>query len=164
MTLFSRLQTFLESIPERRGVSFTVCSLSVFAGTWTVGQLLSFAILAVFPGPATPATLFESRSGIIAGVLLAPVLETIMMRGLFWLLRRLKRGKAGLLGWSTLFWWISHLASESWGIAAAGVFWVLGVLYLAFERRSTDAAMVYVTLFHFGFNGCAYLLYAFMHR
>lgn len=164
MTLFSRFQTFLESIPERRGWSFVACSLLAFAGTWIAAQLLSFAILAVFPGPATAAHLFESRSGIIAGVLLAPVLETVMMRGLFWLLRRLRRGKAGVLGWSTLFWWISHLASESWGIAAAGVFWVLGVLYLAFERRSTDAAMIYVTLFHFGFNGCAYLLYAFMHR
>ena len=159
MSLLTRLQTFLESIPDRRGSAFVGSSLLAFAGAWLVLQAISFAILAVYPGPATSTDLFESRNGILTGVFLAPLLETLAMRGLFWLLRRLRRGKAGLLGWSTLFWWISHLPSENWGIPAAGAFWVMSVLYLAFERRSKDQAMVYVAVFHMGFNALAYLLY-----
>jgi membrane protease YdiL (CAAX protease family) len=163
MTLLARLQPFLESLPDRRGLDLIRCSLLVFIGTWIVAQLLSFTIVAVYPGPKFIDSVFSSWSGVISAVLFAPLAETLSMRGVFWLLRKLRQGKAGLLGWSSLMWWIAHLPSDSWGIPAAMLFWIMGVLYLAFERRSTDWAMVYVSLFHLGFNALAYLLYAYMH-
>jgi hypothetical protein len=163
MALFVRVYQFLDSIPGRRGPDLLRCSLLAFAATWIVAQLVSFTIIAIFSGPETIDSAFTTRSGRISALLLAPFLETLGMRGMFWLLRRLRRSKTGLLGWSSLLWWIAHLSSDSWGVPAAGTFWVMGVLYLAFERRSTDQAMVYVSLFHLAFNGLAYLLYAYMH-
>ncbi len=164
MKSLARFQQFLESIPERRGLALLRGSLLAFGGTWTVTQILSFAIVAVYPGPQFVGSVFSSVSGVIGAVLLAPLAETLMMRGMFWALRRLRCNKAGLLGWSTLFWWGSHVASESWGIPAAAGFWVMGVLYLAFERRSTDWAMVYVSVFHCAFNALSFGLYTFVHR
>lgn len=162
MRLLSRFISLLEAIPDRRVVD-RLCRLAlVLVGTWLSAVLVSFAVIGVYPGPDMIDTVLGTRTGIISALFLAPLLETFGMRGLFWVLRRLKRGKAGLLGWSTLFWWVAHLPSENWGVPAAGTFWVMGVLYLAFERRSTDAAMIHVSLFHLAFNALSFGLYTVM--
>lgn len=153
-----RLRAYLDALPERRGLAFPLHFLAVFAATWSGAQALGYAIAAVCPGPSSFDPRMLTRSGLIFGVLLSPILETLAMRGLFWLLRRLRRGPGVLLGWSTLFWWVGHLPTESWGLPAAGAFWVMGALYLAFERRSTDQALVAVAAFHVAFNAFAFLL------
>lgn len=153
-----RLRAYLETLPERRGLAFLLHLLAVFAATWSGAQALGYGIAAVYPGPSSFDPRMLTRSGLIFGVLLSPILETLAMRGLFWLLRRLRRSPAGLLGWSTLFWWVGHLPTESWGLPAAGAFWVMGALYLAFERRSTDQALLAVAGFHVAFNALAFLL------
>jgi hypothetical protein len=164
MLLFSRFIALIESIPECRVVDRLCRLVLVLLGTWLLAVLVSFAVIGIYPGPDMIDAVFGTRSGVISALFLAPLLETLGMRGLFWALRRLKRGNAGLLGWSTLFWWVAHLPSENWGVPAAGTFWVMGVLYLAFERRSTDAAMIHVSLFHLAFNALSFGLYTLMLR
>ncbi len=100
--------------------------------------------------------------GIILTLLLAPILETLVMRYTFLMLAKIFTQKLNLVAISSLFWGVMHLNSDNWGIPAVWVFGIMGICYLRLQTKSPDRALILVTIIHALFNSLSYGAYWFI--
>lgn len=154
---------YLENLEKRTGFGFLGHFAIVVLIAWVPAQLLWASIAEVFPGPQQPNYFESPLRAVTVVILLAPILETQMMRFNFWFLRKWTARKDILLGVSSAIWGIMHIYSEGWGIPAIWAFFVMGTIYLRFEIGSRDRAIVLTTLVHVTFNALSYGLYLFLN-
>jgi len=153
------ITTYLESLERRAGLGFLGHFAVVVLIAWVPAQFLWASIAAVFPGPQQLNYFETPLRAVTVVILLAPILETQMMRFNFWFLRKWIARKDVLLGASSVVWGIMHIYSESWGIPAVWAFFVMGTIYLRFETNSRDRAIIFTTLVHAVFNALSYGFY-----
>jgi membrane protease YdiL (CAAX protease family) len=149
----------LEGIENVRGTRWVVQFLTIVAIAWVPAQVASYSVRAVIqqtPGPDYFATPWRAVTAVI---LLAPILETLMMRFNFWALRKLRVEGVLLLWVSALIWGGMHVQSEDFGIPAIWAFFVFGAVYLRVEQFSKDRALLVTTAVHVAFNSLSYVLY-----
>lgn len=157
-TLRDRIAGWIDAVedtstPLPRYVARTV------ALTFLPSLLISIVIHLLFPtgGP----TLRGSTANLVLGVVVvAPVIETLLMIPIFWVLRHGWREPRRLAIASAVVWAALHsLSAPTWGLGVAWTFFVLSVAFLAHEReRSRGRAIVVVTLLHATHNAITILL------
>ena len=155
---------YLESLADRRGIDFGLHFVVIVIVAWLPAQLLSHAIIAIHPGPRGVDLFSSPWRAVTAVILLAPILETLVMRFTFLLLRKITEKKHALLLASAAVWGLMHCKSENWGIPAVWAFYVFSIIYLQAEKRSSDYALLLTTTVHVFFNALAYGLYLWMPK
>jgi hypothetical protein len=74
-------------------------------------------------------------------VVFSPVLETLLMRVVFWFLRKITQVPLKLVVWSAILWALLHsLAWLPWGIIVFWGFVVFSTCYLSWEKVSRSKA------------------------
>jgi hypothetical protein len=144
------------AIREPRSV---VRSLAVALPLTLVGGLLLSLLMArLFPGGGEPVLPIEGDRALVAIVLFAPLVETLILALLLEvMLRLLSPGRAILL--SAFGWAVAHsLAAPTWGLVVWGPFLVFSTLYVAWRRRGLVQALVVPATAHALHNLVALLL------
>lgn len=149
----------IEGIENVRGTRWVVQFLTIVAIAWIPAQVASYSVRAVFPQAPGPDHFATPLRAVTAVILLAPILETLIMRFNFWALRKLRFEGVPLLWISALLWGGMHIQSEDLGIPAIWAFFVFGALYLRVEQFSKDRALLVTTAVHAVFNSFSYVLY-----
>lgn len=133
--------------------------IAVVIIAWIPAQLADALIGRYFPGPGVPHDFAMDYKGIIMALLLAPLLETLVMRYTFLMLAKIITQKITLITVSSLFWGGMHLNSDNWGIPAVWGFGIMGICYLRLQTKSPDSALLLVTIIHLLFNLLSYGAY-----
>jgi len=154
-----RLLRFLEAIAEKNGWPLALHLIAVVVIAWIPAQLADALIVKYIPGPGVPHDFAMDYKGFILTLLLAPLLETLIMRYTFLFLAKIITQKVNLVAISSLFWGIMHLNSDNWGIPAVWVFGIMGICYLRLQTKSSDKALLLVTTIHALFNSLSYGAY-----
>lgn len=154
-----RLLRFLEAIAEKGGWQLALHLVAVVIIAWIPAQLADALIGRYIPGPGVPHDFALDYKGMIMALLLAPILETLVMRYTFLMLAKITAQKITLITVSSLFWGVMHLNSNNWGIPAVWVFGIMGICYLRLQTKSSDRALLLVTAIHVLFNSLSYGAY-----
>ena len=149
----------VEGIEDVRGARWVIRFLVIVLGAWIPAQVISYAVRAIVPQPPGPDHFATPLRAVTAVILLAPILETLIMRFNFWALKKLRIEGTTLLWVSALIWGGMHVQAEDYGLAAIWTFFVFGAVYLRVERVSGDRALLVTTAVHMVFNSFSYVLY-----
>jgi Type II CAAX prenyl endopeptidase Rce1-like len=155
----NNLITYLQNIGSKRGWDLFLHATGVVLICWIPEQLVWFAFHFTCPGPTEEDFFKTPLQALTVAVLLAPILETQMMRMIFFALNKFIQSNLALCLASALIWGVLHVASESWGIHAAWAFFVMGVCFLRLQEASKQKAIRLTTLIHAGCNLLSYGLY-----
>ena len=155
----SRVARYIWSIGERGGSRLFQQGCIIVFSSWVVAQLLGWSVYTIYPGPATLATFDLGWRSIFMAVVLMPFAETFLMRMFFVVLRRISRAPVHLSIISAVLWWLLHLTTETWGVHALWLFFVLSLSYLSLERISAWRAVWVVSLMHAGCNSLSWGLH-----
>lgn len=150
---------YIDDLNEVRGFTWVsrMTALTLFA--WVPSQILWATVVSMFPGPDQPDYFASPLRAIALGILLAPILETQVMRFNFWILKKLTCSRGFLLTANALIWGGLHLHSESWGLPAVWAFFVMGAVFLKLSAHSADRAVLVTTAIHVFFNTLSYIIY-----
>lgn len=153
MNAVTKIQQSVENYSPRWVV--IVFCMGVIA--WVPAQLIGIFVSSVAPGPE-PAFRPDATvaDAIILGLIVAPVLETQLMRLCLAVLTKnnCTRNVACLITGAIFV--LLHNPSRSWGLHAWWSFWVMGNCYVACERRSVSYAILVTTAVHSLFNFLSY--------
>jgi hypothetical protein len=95
-----------------------------------------------FEGPPLIFTLL----GILV---LSPWLETLLLWGTLWVIKRLLKGPVQIAIAAAVLWGMLHsLGTPTWGLSVAWPFFVFSVCFLEWEKRSKGRAIVVTALVH----------------
>lgn len=155
-SLVTWIARIIDGIPQRKGASLASTVLLVTAVAWVPSAAIWYLVGAILPGPDAPNIFDTQRFAILGALLLAPLLETLMMLGFFRVFGRIVTAQGRLLLFSTVFWGVFHVYSPSWGLHAAWGFFVMGKVFLSASRRSSDFAVVIVSVVHLLANALSY--------
>jgi membrane protease YdiL (CAAX protease family) len=110
--------------------------------------VLAGLVAAATGGAAGPEFPLPGRWFVVLAVLVAPLVETLLMIPVLWLLDRTAGPGAAAVG-SALLWAAFHsLASPLWGLVAWWGFLILSIAFLTWWKRGTGAAILIVTAIH----------------
>jgi membrane protease YdiL (CAAX protease family) len=155
----NKLVQYLEEIGNKHGWALFVHASAVVLICWIPSQLIWLTFHYVFPGPENENYFKTPLQAVALALLLAPLLETQMMRMIFYAFGKFIKSNIGLCTVSAVIWGILHLSSESWGTHAIWTFFVMGICFRCVERHSKQRAVLIVTAIHAGFNALSYGLY-----
>ena len=150
---------YLEDIGGKRGLGLLIHATGVILICWIPGQLVWFAFHYTCPGPTEENFYKTPLQALTVTILLAPILETQMMRMIFFALGKFIRGNFVLCGVSAVIWGLLHVASESWGIHAAWAFFLMGICFRRLQETSMTRAIRLTALIHAGCNVLSYGLF-----
>jgi len=122
-------------------------------------QLIWFTFHIVYPGPTEENYFKTPLEAITLALLIAPILETQMMRMIFYAGGKFLSNTLALCGVSAVVWGVLHLDTQSWGVHAIWAFFVMGVCFRRLQQDSGKKAVRVITLIHAGFNALSYGCY-----
>lgn len=142
----------LSTIEARRPRTWIVPILVAALVAWLPAQAIYFLVAFVVPGPSD-ANLYRRTFDLLAmSLIIAPVVETYGMRGLFWLLSRFIPHRTMMSWVAAALWGAMHWNTPSWGLHAIWPFYVMGVCYLTLCERDAQLALYVTMLLHACFN------------
>lgn len=150
---------YIKDLNEVRGFPLVSRVVALTLLAWAPSQIIWITVVSIFPGPEQPDYFASPLRAIAFGLLLAPILETQVMRFNFFVLKKLSCSRIFLLTANALIWGALHLHSESWGIPAVWAFFVMGAAFLKLSEHSVDRAVIATTVIHVFFNTLSYVLY-----
>jgi len=150
---------YLEEIGSKHGWDLFLHASAVVLICWVPSQVIYLTFHFVFPGPENENYFKTPLEAVALALLLAPLLETQIMRMIFYAFGKFIKDNLSLCMISALIWGVLHLASESWGTHAIWTFFVMGICFRRMERDSKQHAVLVVTAIHAGFNALSYGLY-----
>jgi len=154
-----KLITYLEEIGSKQGWELFVHASTVVLICWVPSQIIWLAFHFIFPGPEGENYFKTPLEAVALALLLAPLLETQVMRMIFYAFGKFIKSNISLCVVSAIIWGILHLSSESWGTHAIWTFFILGICFRRVERDSKQRAVLMITAIHAGFNALSYGLY-----
>jgi membrane protease YdiL (CAAX protease family) len=126
---------------------------------WVPAQVVEVLVLAIAPGPTAPDYFQRPFQAIAMAVVIAPVIETYLMRWLFGLLGRFIKHREAMNWISAVLWGAMHLNAPTWGLHAIWPFYVMGVCFLTIRDKDPQAALYVTMLVHALFNAMSYGAY-----
>ena len=150
---------FLQDIAWKRGWALVLHITLVILISWIPAQAICLAFHFTFPGPTEEDFFKSPLVGVTAALLVAPLLETQVMRMIFFAFGKMIQNNLALCATSAAIWGILHLSSESWGLHAAWAFFVMGICFRRLQESSTQRAVNITMLIHAGFNSLTYGVY-----
>jgi hypothetical protein len=109
---------------------------------------ISAAVMSMLPeeGPSFEGPVAVSVVGILV---LSPWLETIILWGILWILRRFLSRPTRIAIVSAVLWGCLHsLMAPAWGLIVAWPFFIFSVCFLEWEKKSKGRAIVVTALVH----------------
>lgn len=127
---------------------------------WIPAQVIWLSIRQIYPGPSDDMIFLKTPlRAFTVLILLAPMLETYMMRFTYFCLGKFIKTETTLNITSAIAWGILHLNSESWGLHAVWAFFVMGICFLRLRQKSAQHALYVTMIIHALFNALSYGLY-----
>lgn len=124
---------------------------------WLPALAIGSFVAWLFPGPSPAIYPIKSLFDVIVlGLILAPIIETQVMRGCFFLLRKCGLRLHYVTGITALLFASLHYPSIDWGIHALWSFGVMGYCYSELEKHSVNRAVLVTTVIHALFNALSY--------
>ena len=155
--------SYIWSIGDRKGWSLFRHCCAIVLSSWTLAQVLGRFVYAVFPGPESLNTFESGWRNIFMAVALMPFAETFLMRMFFVVLRRFSQKPITLSLLSAILWWFLHLPTETWGLHALWLFFVLSLCYLSLEKISAWRAVWVTALMHAACNALSWAASLIVH-
>ena len=109
---------------------------------------ISAVVMSMLPdeGPSFEGPVVLSVIGMLV---LSPWLETIILWGILWILRRFMARRTRIAIASAVLWGGLHsLMAPAWGLIVAWPFFVFSVCFLEWEKKSKGRAIVVTALVH----------------
>ena len=131
-----------------------ICVLSAVA--WGPSVVVAYLTHRIFPAQENPDLFSRPFQFFVGGILVAPLMETLMMRYLFRMLRKVSERQVVLAGLSAALWIPLHAMYVGWGVHAAWPFFVLGLCYLSLEPISFSRAFWVTAAIHALCNALSY--------
>lgn len=127
---------------------------------WIPAQVIWLSVSQLYPGPSDDlVSLKTPLRAFTVLILLAPMLETYMMRFTYFCLGKFLKTETALNIASAIAWGIMHCNSESWGLHAVWAFFVMGICFMRLRQKSTQHALYVTMIIHALFNALSYGLY-----
>jgi Kef-type K+ transport system membrane component KefB len=126
---------------------------------WVPAQVVEILVIAVAPGPAAPDLFLRPFQAISMAIVIAPVIETYLMRWLFRLLGRFIQHRERMNWTAAMLWGVMHWNTPAWGLPAIWPFYVMGVCFLTIRDKDPQAALYVTMLVHALFNALSYGAY-----
>jgi hypothetical protein len=146
----------IQDLGIKTGSKLGLTIIKITLIVWLPSAVIWYTVQYLFPGPQSPNYFATTRSAIIISLLLAPILETQIMRIVFFLIEKYTSTESVELLLSSTFWGLMHIYSVSWGLHAVWAFYLLGKCFLKLKKNSLNNAMLLVTLVHMLCNLLSY--------
>lgn len=146
----------IDELDRARGSGLIVPVLRITLLMFIPAFLIGLTMGKVAPGPEVPDIFNRPHHAVIALLLIAPALETLLMRYLLAWAGRLIREPFALALVCALLWGVAHVQSPSWGLHAVWAFYVMNAVFLRLQAGSLNRAYGLVILIHALFNAIAY--------
>jgi len=149
--------TWLQQRVENHFPRWILIVACLGAVAWIPAQLIGICVASVVPGPE-PAFRPDATvaDAVLLGLIVAPVLETQLLRLCLGMLRKSVRTRNAACLITAAIFVLLHNPSPSWGLHALWSFWIMGNCYVACERRSVWHAVFVTTAVHSLFNFLSY--------
>ena len=141
-----RLIHYIEGIGDLRGLPFLRRLGSLCLLITVPSYVISYLSVRFLP-PQIASDPYLSLGTIIFSVTLGPLMETYLMRLLFFIFRKFMHETAAISLCAALIIGGLH-ALQVWGLYAIWPFFVLGICYFRWEKDSVTRAMIGTTLLH----------------
>jgi len=155
----NRFISYLQSIGEKHSWELVKHSAWIVLICWIPAQIIWLAFHFLYPGPTQENYFKTPFEAMALALLVAPILETQMMRMIFYAGEKFLKNTLVLCTVSAVIWGILHLDSESWGLHAAWAFFVMSVCFRRLQQDSRQRAVRVITLIHAVFNALSYGCY-----
>lgn len=149
----------IDELDRARGAGLIVPVFRITLLTFIPAFLIGLTVEKVAPGPEGPDIFSRPYRAVLAALLIAPALETLIMRYLLAWVGRMIREPFALALVCALLWGVAHVQSPSWGLHAVWGFYVMNAVFLRLQARSLNRAYAVVILLHALFNAIAYGVY-----
>jgi membrane protease YdiL (CAAX protease family) len=127
---------------------------------WAPMVLLSWGVQELFPSQRNANFFAAPPLRIVLEITLAaPLVETLLMRYLFMLLRKFTQRTVLLCLISGVIWALAHADFAGWGVHAIWPFFLMGLCYLRLEPTSQWRAVWVTMMIHGVCNGVSYGLH-----
>ena len=153
------LAQWIGELDTARGWAVIPTVLKLTALAFVPAAAVGWSVEEVAPGPEVPAYFNSPFYAIPALLVVAPALETVLMRFLLAFVARYIRDAFSLNLVCALLWGLAHVNSPGWGAHAVWPFYVMGAVFLRLQARSLDRAYGIVILIHGLFNLTAYAIH-----
>lgn len=151
---------WFENIETKSGIELAIPIVKIVFLAWIPAQAIWFIVQQIHPGPSDDmAYLTTPFRAITSTMLIAPVLETYVMRFFFYWVGKFIKTQTWVNVVSAVLWGTMHWNSESWGLHAVWAFFVMGICFLRLRNRSTQHALYVTMIVHAIFNALSYGLY-----
>lgn len=150
---------FFIGIESRRPTTWVKPIVLAVCLAWVPAQVVEVVVIAVAPGPGAPDLFLRPFQAIAMAIVIAPVIETYLMRWLFRLLERFIHHRAGLNWTAAVLWGGMHWNTPAWGLPAIWPFYVMGVCFLTIRDKDPQTALYVTMLVHALCNALSYGAY-----
>lgn len=158
LALLSRTTLTADGPHLLRGFRLVLYIAAATLVAWIPSQAIVWVVQQISGGPSVPELYSSPFKAVLGTLLLAPLLETLLMRYAFqwlgkWISKPLQLNLA-----SSLLWGLAHL-NAGWGLHAVWAFFVMGACFLQFRHRSIEAAILVTAVVHILYNALSYGVY-----
>lgn len=130
--------------PRRAWLAIPLAAAISLAGSLA----LAFVVTSFLPALEQPVFDMTGWAVLIAIILIAPLLETLIMAAVLEILLRLARPSIAI-GLSAAGWGLAHSsAAPAWGLVIWWPFLIFSTMYVIWRRRSIPIAILVVTAIH----------------
>jgi membrane protease YdiL (CAAX protease family) len=137
--------------PQRR-TTWIKPIMGAMVVAWVPAQVIYLIFGSILSGPLDGLHFRDALELVAWAIIIAPVVETYGMRGLFWLLGKFISNRAAMNWTAAVLWGVMHWNTPSWGVHAVWVFHVFGVCYLTIRDKDPQTALYVTMLLHAWFN------------
>ena len=138
----------------KKGSALVLQVLEAVLIAWIPAQLIYFSVQTIYPGPSESVAYLNTPLKIFTMlILLAPMLETYMMKYMFVFMGKVIKSPTKINVIAATAWGSMHWNSGSWGLYAVWAFFIMGICYMRLKERSTQHAVYIVMIMHAMFNG-----------
>lgn len=153
------LARLVDEVDRVRGAGLIPPVLRLTLLTAIPSLLLGWTMELVRPGAESPAWIDSPFYAVPTLLVVAPALETVLMRVMFSLVGRMVSEALPLNLICALLWGFMRQDAPGGGIHAVWTFYVMGAVFLRLQSRSENRAYAVVIALHALFNAIAYGVY-----
>lgn len=153
---------WFENIENKDGVDLLVSIVKAVLLAWIPAHGIWFIVQQIYPGPSENENAVFLKTPLRAFtllILLAPMLETYMMRFIFYVVGKISKTQTKINIIASISWGVMHWNSGSWGLHAVWAFFVMGICFLRLQKRSMQHALYVTMIIHAIFNALSYAIY-----